>query len=133
MTSRSQEGTALSFRNRDNTLDIDLVQVQNRYSIYASLRRLDQKPRMMFSQYLFPSAHCNGRLIGGREIRGGKAHVRVCPYRFSNLTFKRDKAGEKEQQDRSQLCTSCKRIEQPFFILRRLVRRDDVEYLSDEK
>ena len=87
----------------------------------------------MLSQYLLPSAHCNGRLISGREISGGKAHVLVFPSCLSDLTFERDKTWDEEQHNRSQFCASCKRIEQPFFILQHLVRRGDEEYLSDEK
>ena len=47
--------------------------------------------------------------------------------------LQRDKARDKEQQDCSQLRASCERIKEPFLILSHLVRRGDVEYLSDEK
>jgi hypothetical protein len=45
------KGTTPSIRDGKNTLDIDLVQIQDRKSIYASLRWLDQKPRIMLTKY----------------------------------------------------------------------------------
>ena len=61
------------------------------------------------------------------------AHVRICSACFSELALERDKARDKEQDDRGQLCASLERIEQIFLVLCDLAVCDQQVSLPDDK